>query len=201
MKKTTNLEEAITVIKNGGVIVFPTDTIYGLICDAINQKAIQKLFQIKKRDLKKPIPVFVKDIETAKQIAIINEKQERFLEKVWPGKTTVVLEAKIDFPQEVLGKNKTIGLRVPNHAPLNALLNEINKPLSGTSANLAGESSSTDINDIIDQFKNEKFQPDLVVDSGTLESSKPSTVIDLSKNPPVILREGAVSGKELLKIF
>ena len=73
-----SLEESIKVIKQGGVIVFPTDTVYGLVCDATNQKAIQKLFQIKKRDLKKPIPVFVKDIEMAKQIAVVDENKKAF---------------------------------------------------------------------------------------------------------------------------
>lgn len=201
MKKISiidSLEESVKIIKEGGVIVFPTDTVYGLICDATNQKAVQKLFQIKKRDLEKPIPVFVKDIKMAKQIAIISEKQESFLKKIWPGKVTVILKAKIDFPQGVLGKDKTIGLRIPDYASLNALFNKINKPLSGTSANLAGESSSLDINDIIIQFKNEKFQPDLIIDAGTLEPSKPSTVIDLTGKELRILRKGDIK-KEVLE--
>ncbi len=204
MKKISvvdSLEESIKVIEENGVIVFPTDTVYGLICDATNQEAIQKLFQIKKRDLKKPIPVFIKDIEVAKQIAIISEKQERFLEKVWPGKVTVVLKAKIDFPQGVLVEGKTIGLRVPNYAPLNALLDKINKSLSGTSANLAGEPSSLDINNIIAQFKNEKFQPDLVVDAGILNSSQSSTVVDLIGKELKVLRKGDIKKEELMKYF
>ena len=197
-----NLEESVKVIEENGVIVFPTDTVYGLVCDATNQEAVQKLFRVKKRDLEKPIPVFVKDIEMAKQIAIISEKQESFLKKFWSGKVTAILRAKIDFPQGVLGKDKTIGLRIPNYAPLNVLLNKTNKPLSGTSANLAGESPSTDINHIIAQFKNEKFQPDLIVDAGIIELSKPSTVIDLTGKELKILRKGAVKEEEeLLKIF
>ncbi len=201
MKKISivnDIEESVKVIKNRGVIVFPTDTVYGLVCDVTNQEAVQKLFRIKKRDLEKPIPVFVKDIEIAKQIAQINDKQENFLEKVWPGKVTVILRAKIDFPQGVLGENRTIGLRIPDYTPLNALLNKINKPLSGTSANLAGEPSSIDINDIIAQFKNEKFQPDIIIDSGILELSKPSTIIDLTNNKLKILRQGEI-GKEVLE--
>ena len=201
MKKTINLEKAITVIENGGVVVFPTDTIYGLVCDATNQKAIQKLFQIKKRDFKKPIPVFVKDIEMAKQIAMVDEKQESFLKKVWPGKITVILKAKIDFPQGVLGEDKTIGLRIPDYVPLNTLFNKTNKPLSGTSANLAGEHSCLDINDVVAQFANEKLQPDLIVDAGTLNSSQSSTVVDLTGKELKVLRTGDLKEEELLKIF
>lgn len=195
------IEESIKVIKDGGVIVFPTDTVYGLVCDATSQKAIQKLFQIKKRDLKKPIPVFVKDIEMAKQIAVVDEKQESFLKKVWPGKVTVILRAKIDFPQGVLGEDKTIGLRIPDYVPLNALFNKINKPLSGTSANLAGEHSCLDINDVVAQFANEKLQPDLIVDGGTLNSSQSSTVVDLTGKELKVLRKGDLKEEELLKIF
>jgi len=196
-----SLEESIKVIKEGGVIVFPTDTVYGLVCDTTSQKAIQKLFQIKKRDLKKPIPVFVKNIETAKQIATISEKQERFLENVWPGKVTVVLKAKIDFPQGVLGEDKTIGLRIPDYAPLNALFNKINKPLSGTSANLAGEHSCLDVNNVVAQFANEKLQPDLIIDAGTLNPSQPSTTVDLTGKELKVLRKGDLKEKELIKMF
>lgn len=196
-----SIEESIKVIKEGGVIVFPTDTIYGLVCDATNQKAIQKLFQIKKRDFKKPIPVFVKDIEMAKQIAMVDEKQESFLKKVWPGKITVILKAKIDFPQGVLGEDKTIGLRIPDYVPLNTLFNKTNKPLSGTSANLAGEHSCLDINDVVAQFANEKLQPDLIVDAGTLNSSQSSTVVDLTGKELKVLRTGDLKEEELLKIF
>ena len=196
-----NLEESVKVIEENGVIVFPTDTVYGLVCDATNQEAVQKLFRVKKRDLEKPIPVFVKNIEMAKQIAIINEKQESFLKKVWPGKVTVILRAKIDFSQGVLGKDKTIGLRIPNYAPLNALLNKINKPLSGTSANLAGEHSCLDINNLVAQFANEKLQPDLIVDAGRLEVSKPSTIVGLINNKLKILRQGEISKEYLENIF
>jgi len=196
-----SLEESAKVIEENEVIVFPTDTVYGLVCDVTNQEAVQKLFRVKKRDLEKPIPVFVKDIEMAQQIAIISERQERFLKKVWPGKVTVVLKSNAKLPKGVLGRDKTIGLRIPDYAPVNALLNKINHPLSGTSANLAGQSPSTDINDIIDQFENEKFQPDLIVDAGILELSKPSTVIDLTGKELKILRKGAVKEEELLKIF
>ncbi len=204
MKKISvinGIEESIKVIKEGGVIVFPTDTVYGLVCDATNQKAIQKLFQIKKRDLEKPIPVFVKDIEMAKQIAMVDEKQESFFKKVWPGKVTVILRAKINFPQGVLGKDKTIGLRIPDYAPLNALFNKINKPLSGTSANLAGEPSSTDINNVVAQFANEKLQPDLIVNAGTLNSSQSSTVVDLTDKELKVLRKGDLKEEELIKYF
>lgn len=200
MKKTNNLEEVISVIKSGGVVVFPTDTIYGFICDASNEKSVEKIFKIKKRNLKKPIPVFVKNIEMAKEYAWVDEKQEKFLKKVWPGNITVVLKSKNDLSSLVLGEEKTIGLRIPNYEILNELLNKINVPLGQTSVNLAREIPLNNPEDILERFKNQELI-DLIFDGGEIIVSQPSTIIDLSKNPPVILREGAVSGKELLKIF
>ena len=113
----------------------------------------------------------------------------------------MILRAKIDFPQGVLGEDKTIGLRIPDYAPLNALFNKINKPLSGTSANLAGEHSCLDINDIVAQFANEKLQPDLIVDAGTLNSSQSSTVVDLTGKKLKVLRKGDLKEEELMKYF
>lgn len=200
MKKTTNLEEAIDVIRSGGVVVFPTDTVYGFLCDASNKTAVEKIFKIKGRDFQKPISVFVKDVKMAKEFAFINEKQEGFLKKVWPGNVTVVLKSKNKLHNLVLGENETIGLRMPNYKVLNELLNELNIPLAQTSVNLAGEIPLNKPKEIIEKFKNQEYL-NLVFDGGEIMSSKPSTVIDLSKNPPVILREGAVSKEELFKIF
>ena len=172
------VKEVVKSIKDGQVIVCPTDTVYGLICDATNKKAVNKLFKIKKRLAKKPIPIFVKDIKMAKKIAAINKTQEAFLKKVWPGKITVVLKK----------KNKTIGLRIPDYKLINQLLSIINRPLTGTSANISGKPASTKIKEVLKQFKNQPYQPDLILDAGNLKKSRPSIVIDLTVLPPKILR-------------
>ncbi|KPJ71199.1 hypothetical protein AMJ50_02925 [Parcubacteria bacterium DG_74_3] len=195
------IEEIIKSIKRGKVVVCPTDTVYGLLCDATNKKAINKLFQVKKRAPNKPIPIFIKDIKMAKNLALINKPQEKFLKKVWPGKVTVILKAKKKFPKEVLSKEKKIGLRIPNYKPLHALLSKINFPLSGTSANISGKPASTQIKKIINQFKKEKIQPDLILDAGNLKRSKPSTVVDLTSRHLKILRPGEVKKERLIKIF
>lgn len=103
MIKISELEKAI---KKGKVIVCPTDTVYGLIADARKQNAVKKIFQIKKRPLKKPIPVFVRDFKMAKSLAKIDKFQERFLKKFWPGKLTVILKAKRKLPKGILSKEK-----------------------------------------------------------------------------------------------
>jgi len=176
-------------IKQGEVMVCPTDTVYGLIADATNGKAVKKLLKIKKRNTQKPIPIFVKDIKIAKKFALINKNQEKFLKKVWPGKVTVVLKRKGKLPRILFRNKKTIGLRIPDYKIINQLLLIINRPLTGTSANISGQPPSTKIKEVISQFKNQKFQPDLIIDAGNLPKSKPSIVLDLTTSPTKILRK------------
>lgn len=195
IKKTTQL------IKKGKVLVCPTDTVYGLVCDAKNKKAIRKLFNLKKRPSRKPIPIFVKNIKMAKQYAYINKKQANFLKKIWPGKVTVVLKKKKGLPKILFGNKKTIGLRIPKYKIINQLLSATNRPLTGTSANLSGCPHSPKIKEIVKQFENKKLQPDLVVDVGNLKPSRPSTIVDLSGSKLKIIRAGAVRKEKLIKIF
>lgn len=175
-------------IGQGKVVVCPTDTVYGLVADATNKKAVEKLFRIKKRNSKKPIPIFVRDIEAAKKLAQIDKKQEKLLNKVWPGKITIALRR--EKGQKIYGiDKKTIALRIPNYRFLNTLLKKLNRPLTGTSANISGEPALTKIREIINQFKDRKHQPDLIIDAGNLPKNKPSTVIDLTGKKPKILRK------------
>ena len=198
-KKT--IKTLVSLIKKGKVLVCPTDTVYGLICDATNKKAVEQVFKIKKRSYKKPIPVFVKDIGLAKKIARIDKKQERFLKKVWPGKVTVILEAKEKFPRGVLGSDNKIGIRIPNYKPVLSLLKKLNTSLSSTSANISEIPGSGKIEEVIKQFSRRKNKPDLIVDAGNLKPSKSSTVVDLTDNRLIILRKGAVNIKSISRAY
>ena len=187
--KHVNVKNIVREIKKGKVIVFPTDTVYGLICDAGNKKAVRKIFKIKKRSLQKHLSVFIKDFKTARKIAVIDKKQEKILKSMWPGKLIAVLKAKKKFAQGIVCEFGNIGLRIPNYKLLNGILSEFKKPLAQTSANVSGEPASNKIKDILRQFRNKKNQPDLVIDTGNLKKSKPSKVIDLTGNTPKILRK------------
>jgi L-threonylcarbamoyladenylate synthase len=192
-----NFKEIVKIttqsIKEGKVIICPTDTVYGLICDATNKKAVNKIFKIKKRPKNKPLPIFVKDLKTAKKLALINKNQGKFFKKAWPGKITVVLKRKEG--KQIYGiDKKTIALRVPNYKLVNILLKKLKYPLIGTSANISGKPPLTKIKEVLKQFTlrrgsgQKKYQPDLVIDAGNLPKSRPSLVIDLTKEPPKILR-------------
>ncbi len=181
-------KKAAEAIKKGKVIVCPTDTVYGLVCDATNRKAIDRLFKIKKRPKNKFVPIFVKNIKKAKELAEIDKKQEDFLRSVWPGKVTVVLKRKkTKFKLYGVGE-KTIALRIPDHQLIAYLLSVVDLPLTGTSANISGRPASTRIKEVLKQFENEKYQPDFIIDSGNLKLSKPSKIIDLTGSEPKVLR-------------
>lgn len=194
------LKQAVFVIKKGGIVIFPTDTVYGLIADAQNNSAVRKVFKIKNRRFSKPLPVFIKNIKMAKRLVYVNQVQEKILKKIWPGKLTVVLKARpVELPKGILSKNKKIGLRIPDYRSLNLLLGKVNYPLVATSANISGKQPSTKIKEVLTQLKNQKYLPDLVLDAKNLEDSLPSTVIDLTNRK--ILRKGKLSKIEILKML
>lgn len=178
-----SLDGIIDFINNGGVAVFPTDTVYGFLADAQNKKAVDKIYKIKKRPKSKPLAVFVKDFKMAKDLAEIDDKQIQKLKAKWPGKYTFVLYRKKIKLYD--GEKNTIAIRIPNYKFLNALLKKIDKPLVQTSVNISDNPALSKISDIIDQFN--KFDI-LAVDRGNLKKSKASKIIDLTNNKIKILR-------------
>ena len=177
--------KVVKILKKDGVVVLPTDTVYGLMADATNKKAVGKIFKIKKRQKEKWLPLFVKDLKSAKNIAKIDKKQERLLKSVWPGKTTAVFKRKKGIKLYGVDKN-TIAIRIPNYPLLNELLCKIKRPLVQTSANISGKKPLTNVKAIIKQFKK---KPDLIISVGKLKSTKPSKVIDITGSQAKILRK------------
>lgn len=181
------LNAAVKAIKNGSVVVSPTDTVYGLLANARNAEAVKKVFEIKGRDRSKPLPFFVKDLAMAKSLSAIDDKTEAVLKNSWPGKTTFVL--KIKPGAGICGAGAaSIALRIPGFPFLNALLDLLGLPLTATSANLAGAGPETRISAIVEQFEKGAVKPDLIIDAGDLEESQPSKIIDLTGSIPAVLR-------------
>jgi len=183
--KKENLSGAISLvakfIRQGKVLTCPTDTVYGLICDAKNKKAVAKIFKIKKRSWKKPLSLFVRDLKMAKEVAKIDKTQEKFLKDVWPGQAIVVLKVATKFPKGIISESGNVGLRIPDSFFLNNLLSVIGFPLAQTSANISGEPPTNNVKDVLKG-------PDLILDGGKLKSKKPSRVIDLTQKKPKIIR-------------
>ena len=180
------VQEAVEALERGEVLACPTDTVYGLVADATNRKAAERVFEIKKREQNKTLPVFVKDVDMARKLAKITSRQEEFLRKSWPGKVTAVLEGK-HVLSDLFELNGTIALRVPNYELLARILEEYNRPLTATSANISGQPPCVSAQEVRAQFKGQGCAPDSIIDAGELEVSQPSTIIDIiQKNPKVI---------------
>lgn len=188
-KKT--IKEAVKIIKNGGVVACPTDTVYGLIADATDKNAVKKIFDIKKREKGKAISIFLEDIDSIKKFAFLNKKQKIFLKKYLPGKFTIILKRKkpSELPNILFGGKNTIGIRIVKNKLINYLIKELKKPLTATSFNISKRESSGKINEIIKQFKNISLKPDLVIKKDKKGNIKPSKIIDLTKDKPIVLRK------------
>jgi L-threonylcarbamoyladenylate synthase len=186
------IKETVEIIKEGGAVVIPTDTVYGLTANALDKKAVRRLFLIKKRSMNKPFSVFVKDLKMAKKIAFIDSKTEKVLKKFWPGQITFILKKKKIIPDFLTADKKTIGLRIPDCLIIKNLFEFLDFPLVGTSANISGKLASGKIKKVIKQFQDKKNQPDLILDAGNLPESKPSTIVDSTLPVPKVLRKGLI---------
>ncbi|MFA5878335.1 MAG: L-threonylcarbamoyladenylate synthase [Candidatus Staskawiczbacteria bacterium] len=179
--KKENLSIILKALKNGKVLIFPTDTVYGLICDATEEKAVERIFKIKKRKRTNPLAVFVKDVKAAKRISYINKEQEDFLKKNWPGAVTVILKSRKRLSKLVYKKG-TIGIRVPDYKLLNLVLEKFRRPIAQTSANISGRGATGEIDKVLKQFSG-KDRPDLAINAGNLAGSDPSKVFIFIDKP------------------
>ncbi|MDP2917918.1 MAG: L-threonylcarbamoyladenylate synthase [bacterium] len=191
------IQRTSSVILSGGVAAIPTDTAYGLAANARDPQALEKLSLIKGRPENKPYPIAILDLEQARQYLIFNKKAIALARKFWPGALTLVLKRKKNA--KILGgKLKTVGARVPDSLFCRRLSQILNLPYTITSANLSGKSTIYAASEIVKQFKNQKYQPDLILDAGRLPANRTSTVVDLSDGKLEILREGAVDASAIL---
>ncbi|MDX1535543.1 MAG: L-threonylcarbamoyladenylate synthase [Candidatus Spechtbacterales bacterium] len=194
-------EETANVLRRGYSAIIPTDTLYGLAVDALSVDSIAHFFSIKKRPKNKPVPLFVKDIEMAKRLAFIDKRQEEILTELWPGPFTFVLRKKDSVNSTLSAGTEKIGLRIPNHIFIQALLYKLGRPITGSSANISGMDPGGDLDGIIEQFKENSIVPEYIVDAGKIKSGDPSTVIDITSQEPKILRMNMTTLKKLNDIF
>lgn len=185
------IEETIKVLKNQGLVIFPSDTVYGALVDAKNEKAVKKLIDFKNRPPGKPISVFVIDFSMINDLVYINKKQSKILNEILPGSFTVILQSKNKVCSLLESEKKTLGIRLINYHLINELLKKYNNPITATSANLGGKPPHYSIESLLNQLPSYKKQMiDLIIDGGKLPKNKPSTVIDLSQSEIKILRQG-----------
>jgi L-threonylcarbamoyladenylate synthase len=185
---------AVEKLKEGGVVAFPTDTLYALAADATNPAAVERIFDIKGREGGKPLPVFVSGVEMAARYASLTSEADALARRYWPGALTLVLRRLPDFESAALAGGETVALRAPDHPVALAILLGAGRPLTGTSANAAGGPDPVTAADVIDALGD---RVDLVLDGGACPQGRPSTIVDCTQSPPRVLREGAISPAEI----
>lgn len=193
------INAASTILKDGGLIAFPTDTVYGVACDLWNPEAIEKLFAAKQRGKDKPLPILIGKVEHIAQIAettSININTNVLMQRFWPGAMTVIVPKLASIPEN-LSPFDTIGVRMPNHPRLLELLSQTG-PLAVTSANKSGQENPTTAEEVFAQLGGEI---DLILDGGKTDSAIPSTVIASTADGFNILRQGAITEKEIMALF
>ena len=193
------LHAVVQVIRKGGVIVFPTSTLYGLGVDANNPQAVERIFDIKGRQSHRPLLVLIRDKTCVPELVKeIPPKAVLLMEAFWPGGITVVLHAGERISSRLTGNTGKIGVRVPKHPVAAAIVAQLEGPMTGTSANLSGRGGCSDISYLEEQVS---AQLDGVVDAGPLQGGRGSTVIDVTIDPPQILREGTISEHQIQSVL
>lgn len=180
------IRKVVDCLKQGGVIVYPTDTIYGIGSDIFNKKAVKKIYQLKNRDIRKPFSFICADLSHVTQYAQVSNLAFKIMKRRLPGPYTFVLEATRLVPDLLMTKQKTVGIRIPENPIANLIVRELGHPLVTTSANVSGEDALGDPHEIDEAMGK---QLDMVVDGGII-FSEPSTVISLIDDEVEVLREG-----------
>jgi L-threonylcarbamoyladenylate synthase len=189
----SDFSRALKALKNGDVIIYPTDTLYALGADIFNEEAVKRVFEIKHRPFSIPLPVAVASKKAIETIASLNENAHRIIDRFLPGTLTVLLKKKASVPMIVTSGSETIAIRIPQQRIALRLLSEFG-PLTVTSANLHHEKTPGIIKDILMQLQTEV---PVAFDVGRLDTA-PSTIVDLTKQTPRVVRSGIITEQELL---
>ena len=189
------VKRAVEALEAGEVIAYPTDTVYGLGCDLFNKKAIDRLYEIKRMDRAQQLAFICPDLGDIARYAIVENSAYRILRRLLPGPYCFILEATREVPRLVQSKRKTVGIRIPHHEVILAIVRELGRPVMSTTANLKGEDPFLDPRDIDDAFPG----LGLVLDAGG-SGLVPTTVVDLTGGTPVVVREGAGPVDALLAV-
>jgi L-threonylcarbamoyladenylate synthase len=188
---------AVEVLRGGGVVALPTDTVYGLVAVAADVAAVQRVYEIKARDRAQPLPLFVASVEQAELIGEMNEPARALAAKFWPGALTIVLRKKPAYATRAVAGGDTVAVRAPDDPFLREAAAQLG-PLTGTSANIAGREECRTAAEVRAQLGD---AVDLIVDAPVAAPGKPSTIVDCSEPGAVrVLREGAVSGDAVAQV-
>ena len=189
------------VLRRGGVVVFPTDTCYGLGVDATSDAAVERLYELKGRKRGKPVHVAVSGLAMAERYVMLDERARKLARAFLPGPLTLVLKERGVLARALLSGGETLGLRIPDSDFVQTLTERVGVPVTATSANKSGDPAPYSIGEVHASFSEDFERIDLVVDAGALPHTAPSTLVDLTDNQVVILREGPISRADIESVL
>ena len=193
-----NLTNAVSILKNGGLVAFPTDTLYALGASSSIQSALERVYEAKGRPTGMPLPIFVSSAEEIENIAIdIPTAAWDLIDSFWPGPLTIILKRSKAVSDIITGGGYTVGLRMPDHPIALELIRSVGSPITGTSANMSGDDNPSSADHV---FKSLGESVDLIIDGGECVSSGASTILDLSSNQPRIIRYGVLLAEDIERV-
>lgn len=194
----SELEYAANIIKSGGLVLFPTETVYGLGANGLDENAVKKIYTAKGRNSDNPLILHISDIDMLSKIATdISELEYKLMNAFWPGPFTIILNRKNIVPDIVTARLNTVGIRMPNNKIANKLISLSNVPIAAPSANISGKPSGTNVNDIFDELSN---KVDCIVDGGECDVGLESTVVRVIDGIPTILRPGKITPEQIKSV-
>lgn len=194
--ETKAIAAAVEALRDGGLVIFPTETAYGIACDATNTTAVKRLFKAKNRDISKTLPVIVSSHAMARKYGAFNALSKGLAKAFWPGPLTVIVPAVPGMPKGIVSKDDEIAMRVSSHRVASALARRLGKPIAATSANPSGKPEKYSVEKVLGGFG---VAFDVVLDGGKLKKRKPSTVVRCGDEICEILREGPVEIPALVR--
>jgi L-threonylcarbamoyladenylate synthase len=193
------VNRAVGVLRSGGIAAYPTDTVYGLGADVFNNGAVTKVFAVKKRPLNMPLPILIAETsQLLELVEVIPPTAKLLMDKFWPGGLTIIFHRIPTFISLALAGSDKIAVRLPGHAVIRRLIEELGRPIVGTSANLHNSPAGLTAMEVRKQLGN---AVDFIVDGGPCPGGIESTIVDITVNPPVILRKGAIPEKDLVGLL
>lgn len=198
LKIEKQIERGISILRQGGLVAYPTDTVYGLGASASLPQAVERIYAVKKRPRNMPLPLLLADVSQITEVAeSVPPIAWLLIDRFLPGALTLVLCKSSSVPDIITGGGTTVAVRVPAHPVPVALIGGLGVPIVGTSANLSGKPSPLTAEEVYSQLGD---KVDLVIDGGRCPGGKESTVVDVTDKIPVVLREGAISREELKQV-
>ena len=197
-KDYTKLKEPAEIIKNGGIVVFPTETVYGIGANALNEQAVKKLYEIKQRPIDKPISLLVSSIDMVEKVAKdITKLEYGLIQEFFPGPLTIILKKRDIVPDIVTAVGDTVGIRMPANEIALKLIEYAGVPIAAPSANISGNPSGIELSNIINEFGE---NVDYYVDGGKSEIGFASTIVQVVDGVPHILRQGSISKEQIEEV-